>query len=178
MNIPENLAEGLNLAGSGMALVFAALVVFMLILMALQKLFPGEEVETEVLESGAPPELVEEMVQIAETAPVAERAPEPPAVAIEQTGGRIPGSQIAAMAVAIYLAMEQQEQPRPVAVMAAEPTSAATPAPAPSPGTTLYGRSSWGRIGREAMLESQGRRAPAYGNRPQSAFNPRGNERR
>ena len=124
MNIPENLAEGLNLAGTGMGLVFAALVVFMLILMALQKLFPGEEIEEEVSESGAPPELVTEMVQIAETAPVVERAPEPPAPAVEQTGGRIPGSQVAAMAVAIYLAMERQEQPQPVAVVAAEPAVA------------------------------------------------------
>ena len=178
MNVPENLAEGLNLAGTGMALVFAALVVFMLILMALQKLFPGEEMEPEVSESGAPPELVAEVVQVAETAPVVERAPEPPAVVVEQTGGRIPGSQIAAMAVAIYLSMERQEQPQPVAIVAAETAPAVAPAPAPTPGTTLYGRSSWGRIGREAMLESQGRRAPAYGNRPQSPFNPRGSERR
>ena len=178
MNIPENLAEGLNLAGTGMALVFVALVVFMLILMALQKLFPGEEIETEDSESGAPPELVAEMVQVAETAPVVERAPEPPAV--EQAGGRIPGSQIAAMAVAIYLSMERQEQPQPVAVAAAEPVVAQAPAspPIPTPTDTQPNRSSWGRIGREAMLESQGRRAPAYGHRPQSAFNPRGSERR
>ncbi len=177
MNVPENLAEGLNLAGTGMALVFAALVVFMLILMALQKLFPGEEIEEEEFSEAAEPEPVAEVIQVAETAPVVERAPEPPAVAVEQPVGRIPGSQIAAMAVAIYLSMEQQEQSQPFAV-AAEPTPAATPALAPSPATTPYGRSSWGRIGREAMLESQGRRAPAYGNRPQSAFNPRGSERR
>ncbi len=178
MNVPENLAEGLNLAGTGMALVFAALVVFMLILMALQKLFPGEEIEEEEFPEAAEPELVAEVIQVTETAPVVEEAPEPPAVAVEQTVGRIPGSQIAAMAVAIYLAMEQQ--PQPVAVVAAEPVLAQAPSSAspPSPATTPYGRSSWGRIGREAMLESQGRRAPAYGNRPQSAFNPRGSERR
>ena len=180
MNVPENLSEGLNLAGTGMALVFAALVVFMLILIALQKLFPGEEIEEEEFPEAAEPESVAEVIQVAETAPVVERAPEPPAVAVEQPVGRIPGSQIAAMAVAIYLSMEQQERPQPVAVVAAEPVLAQAPSSAspPSPATTPYGRSSWGRIGREAMLESQGRRAPAYGNRPQSAFNPRGSERR
>ena len=140
MNIPENLAEGLNLAGTGMALVFAALVVFMLILMALQRLFPGEEIEPEISELGAPPELVAEMVHIAETAPAIERAPEPPAPAVEQVGGRIPGSQIAAMAVAIYLSMEQQAQPQPVAVAVAEPVLAQSPtsASSPAPATTPY----------------------------------------
>ena len=176
MNVPENLAEGLNLAGTGMALVFAALVVFMLILMALQKLFPGEEIEPEVSEVAAP-EPVAEAIQVAETAPVVEEAPEPPAPAVEQPGGRIPGAQIAAMAVAIYLAMEQQERSQPPAVAVAEQPVAAQP-PASQPAATPYGRSSWGRIGREAMLDSQGRRAPSYGHRPQSPFNPRGSERR
>ena len=178
MNVPENLAEGLNLAGTGMALVFAALVVFMLILMALQKLFPGEEIEPEVSE--ASPEPAAEAIQVAEAAPVVEEAPEPPAPVVEQAGGRIPGSQIAAMAVAIYLSMEQQERPQPAAVAVAEPVAAQTPSsqPAATHATTPYGRSSWGRIGREAMLDSQGRRAPSYGHRPQSPFNPRGSERR
>ena len=172
MNIPENLAEGLNLAGTGMALVFAALVIFMLILIALQKLFPGEEMEPEpempVVEAPEEPQAAE--------IDSGEEAPEPPLIPVVEAPGRIPGSQIAAMAVAIYLAMEREEQPQPVAVAAAEPVSA--PAPAHSPATTQYGHSSWGRIGREAMLDSQGRRAPAYGHRPQSAFNPRGSERR
>ena len=174
MSIPENLAEGLNLAGTGMAVVFAALVVFMLILMALQKLFPGEEMELEVPEP-EPAEVSEAMQVTAVNSD--EEAPEPVAVMDNGAGGRIPGSQIAAMAVAIYLAMEQEEQAQLTAIAVTEPVSATAPVPTPTPAAAPYGRSSWGRIGREALLDTQGRRAPSYGNRPRSAYNPRGSER-
>ena len=172
MNIPENLAEGLNLAGAGMAVVFAALVVFMLILMALQKLFPGEEMEMEVLEAAEASEAPQVAVVNSD-----EEAPEPVAVMDNGAGGRIPGSQIAAMAVALYLAMEQEEQAQPTSIAVTEPVSATAPVPTPTPVAAPHGRSSWGRIGREALLDTQGRRAPSYGNRPQSAYNPRGSER-
>ena len=172
MSIPENLAEGLNLAGTGMAVVFAALVVFMLILMALQKLFPGEEMELEVLEPAEAPEAPQVTVVNSD-----EEAPEPVAVMDNGAGGRIPGSQIAAMAAALYLAMEQEEQAQLTAIAVTEPVSATAPVPTPTPAAAPYGRSSWGRIGREALLDTQGRRAPSYGNRPQSAYNPRGSER-
>ena len=172
MNIPENLAEGLNLAGAGMAVVFAALVVFMLILMALQKLFPGEEMEMEVLEAAEASEAPQVAVVNSD-----EEAPEPVAVIDNGAGGRIPGSQIAAMAVALYLAMEQEEQAQPTAIAVTEPVSATAPVPTLTPAAAPHGRSSWGRIGREAFLDTQGRRAPSYGNRPQSAYNPRGSER-
>ncbi len=172
MNIPENLAEGLNLAGAGMAVVFAALVVFMLILMALQKLFPGEEMEMEVLEAAEASEAPQVAVVNSD-----EEAPEPVAVIDNGAGGRIPGSQIAAMAVALYLAMEQEEQAQLTSIAVAEPVSATAPVPTPTPVAAPHGRSSWGRIGREALLDTQGRRAPSYGNRPQSAYNPRGSER-
>ena len=172
MSIPENLAEGLNLAGTGMAVVFAALVVFMLILMALQKLFPGEEMELEVLEPAEAPEAPQVTVVNSD-----EEAPEPVAVMDNGAGGRIPGSQIAAMAVALYLAMEQEEQAQLTAIAVTEPVSATAPVPIPTPVAAPYGRSSWGRIGREALLDTQGRRAPSYGHRPQSAYNPRGSER-
>ena len=42
--MPVDLGDGLYLALVGMGLVFLSLVAFMLILLALQKLFPGEEV--------------------------------------------------------------------------------------------------------------------------------------
>ncbi len=172
MSIPENLTEGLNLAGTGMAVVFAALVVFMLILMALQKLFPGEEMELEVLEPAKAPEAPQVAVVNSD-----EEAPEPVAVMDSGAGGRIPGSQIAAMAVALYLAMEQEEQAQTTPIAATEPVSATAPFPTPTPVAAPYGRSSWGRIGREALLDTQGRRAPSYGHRSQSAYNPRGSER-
>ena len=189
MTLPENLAEGLNLAGTGMALVFASLVVFMLILVALQKLFPGEELDTET-----PPELIEETIlehqAPAVTPPpaveVAEppATPEPPAPPEIQAPGRIPGAQIAAMAVSIYLAMEREEQTQLVEVLEPEPVlvPAAATAPAPSRSPTALDapqpRSGWGALGRATFLESQGRRAPSYNHRPQSPFNPRGRDAR
>ena len=191
MTLPENLAEGLNLAGTGMAVVLVALVVFMLILMALQKLFPGEELDTET-----PPELIEETIlehqaPVVTPPPVAEVAeppatPEPPAPPEPeiQPPGRIPGAQIAAMAVSIYLAMEREEQAQPVEVLEPHPvlvpTASAAPASAVSP-TALDApqpRSGWGALGRASFLESQGRRAPSYNHRPQSPFNPRGRDTR
>ncbi len=155
-----------------MAVVFAALVVFMLILMALQKLFPGEEMELEVLEPAEATEAPQVAVVNSD-----EEAPEPVAVMDNGVGGRIPGSQIAAMAVALYLAMEQEEQAQLTPIAVTEPVSATAPVPTPTPVAAPHGRSSWGRIGREALLDTQGRRAPSYGNRPQSAYNPRGSER-
>ena len=155
-----------------MAVVFAALVVFMLILMALQKLFPGEEMEMEVLEAAEASEAPQVAVVNSD-----EEAPEPVAVMDNGAGGRIPGSQIAAMAVALYLAMEQEEQGQLTSIAVTEPVSATAPVPTPTPVAAPHGRSSWGRIGREALLDTQGRRAPSYGNRPQSAYNPRGSER-
>ena len=52
--MPEELGDGLYLALVGMGLVFFSLVVFMLILLALQRLFPGEEV-AEVVEEDYDP---------------------------------------------------------------------------------------------------------------------------
>ena len=186
MTLPENFAEGLNLAGTGMALVFVALVVFMLILMTLNKLFPGEELE---LEPHAPEPAAETSSerQVAEAAPVP--APvveiaEPPA---PQPAGRIPGAQIAAMAVSIYLAMEREEQAyQPVEAVAPEPALVSASVTAPAPESTSspsafdasQPRSGWGAQGRAAFRESQGRRAPSYNHRPQSPFNPRGRDNR
>ena len=173
MSIPENLAEGLNLAGTGMAVVFVALVVFMLILMALQKLFPGEEMELEVLEPAEAPEAPQVTVVNSD-----EEAPEPVAVMDNGAGGRIPGSQIAAMAVASLPGNGAGRAGSvTTAIAVTKPVSATAPVPTPTPAAAPYGRSSWGRIGREALLDTQGRRAPSYGNRPQSAYNPRGSER-
>lgn len=43
----EEMNQGIRLAALGMGLVFCALLAFMLILFALQKLFPGEELPSE-----------------------------------------------------------------------------------------------------------------------------------
>ena len=73
----EELREGLYLAATGMGLVFLSLLAFMLILIALGKLFPGEEVEevdaaVETLEAAA-----QEPAQETQPAPV-ELAPAAP----------------------------------------------------------------------------------------------------
>lgn len=181
MTLPESFYEGLNLAGTGMALVFVTLVVFMLILMALNRLFPGDELELEPPAS-TPVAETSSGQQAAAVATVAE-VEEPPAPPELQPAGVIPGSQIAAMAVAIYLAMEREEQSyRPVEWSEPEVAlvSASTPAPeqGAAPDDTLQPRSGWGASGRAAFRETQGRRAPSYNHRPQSPFNPRGKDKR
>ncbi len=51
------LMEGLRLAGVGMGLVFATLIALMVILFALGKMFPGEEVEQDTTaDAPAPPQ--------------------------------------------------------------------------------------------------------------------------
>lgn len=181
MTLPESFYEGLNLAGTGMALVFATLVVFMLILMALNRLFPGDELELEPPASTTAAETATEQ-QADAVAPEVE-VTEPPAPPELQPVGVIPGPQIAAMAVAIYIAMEQGEQAYPP-VEWSEPevalVSASAPAPeqGAAPDDTPQPRSGWGASGRAAFRETQGRRAPSYNHRPQSPFNPRGKDKR
>ena len=177
MTVPENMAEGLTLAGSGMALVFVALIVFMIILMGLQKLFPGEEMVMEMPEPEEPVEAAEPLQAVAEPAEAAP-APEPIPIAGSLDDGRISGAQIAAMAVAIYLEMEREDQARIAVAESPEPAlvSAAAPDPDPDPAPAPQVRSGWGALGRATFLESQGRRAPSYNHRPQSPFNPRGRD--
>ena len=115
----EELREGLYLAATGMGLVFLSLLAFMLILIALAKLFPAEEVEevdaaVETLEAAVQEPAQEAQpapVELAPAAPPEQAAPLPepaaPAPAPPQAG--VSGAKIAAMAVAMYLAMEQEE---------------------------------------------------------------------
>ena len=175
------LMEGLRLAGVGMGLVFATLVALMVILFALGKLFPGEEVEQEAEDASATTEAAATTTAAAPSttvaaapaapvdlsprtdappAPAAVPAPQPP-VAPAQSRDGVTGERIAALAVSVYLAMEQEEAERAAAAAA----SAAVPQPAQH-------SSSWGSLGRAALWRSQGRRPPAYGHRPHSAYNP------
>ena len=115
------LTEGLRLAGSGMGLVFATLVVLMLILYALGKLFPDESpeepagepaAEQEVTPAAATleepaPEAIEPPPFEAQPAPVLAATPEPQPAAAPAARQGVPGAKVAALAVAVYLAMEQ-----------------------------------------------------------------------
>ena len=166
----EELREGLYLAATGMGLVFLSLLAFMLILIALGKLFPGEEVEevdaaVETLEAAvqeAAQEAQPAPVELAPAAPPEQAAPLPeqaaPAPAPPQGG--VSGAKIAAMAVAMYLAMEQEE------------VAAAVPVVAPLILDLSRTPSEWGSQGRASLWQSQGRRPQAYGQRSYGAYSP------
>ena len=168
--------EGLRLAGAGMGLVFATLVSLMVILFALGRLFPGEESEeaVEVPDTHAPAAQDEAAAPIAETPTLSEApeapatepapAPQPAAIAAPARDG-VPGSKVAALAVAVYLAMEQEEAERAGAMLARSTATATHVDTQPSQLT-----SNWSSLGRAAMWRSQGRRPSAYGHRAHSAY--------
>ena len=162
--MPENLGEGLYLALVGMGLVFLSLVFFMLILLALQKLFPGEEVAEDIeTEEDTVARTIREMEadeepEIEELAPP--RLQEPTEAPSDPTNGRLAGAKIAAIAVAMYLAMEQEGD-------------VAQPPVVPSAWTPSLDHSGWSILGRTSLWGSQGRRPQAYDQKSQSAYPPR-----
>ncbi|MDE2941243.1 MAG: hypothetical protein OXP10_02705, partial [Chloroflexota bacterium] len=169
-------AEGLRLAGAGMGLVFATLVALMVILFALGRFFPGEEAEeaVEVPDTHAPAAQDEAAAPVAEPpAPIEAAAapatgsapvPQPDAIAAPARDG-VPGSKVAALAVAVYLAMEQEEAERAGASPTPSVAAASQADTQPSQPT-----SNWGILGRAALWQSQGRRPSAYGHRAHSAY--------
>ena len=154
--MPEELGKGLYLAGAGMGLVFLALLAFFLIILALRKLFPGDEPapEGQEVSQGQPEQ--EAIPAVATEVPVMAPAPQPTAA--------IAGPRVAAMAVALYLAIEQEEQLRqPLEAMASVPAQASPP----------QRSSTWSAYGRESLMASHGRRPPAYGQRSQTPYTRR-----
>jgi Na+-transporting methylmalonyl-CoA/oxaloacetate decarboxylase gamma subunit len=152
----EDMGEGLYLAAAGMGIVFLTLLVFMMILFALRKLFPGEEVPEDTAEDAAEVRVIQEAQRVMST------TQEPSAAgAIASAGstvaGRIAGSRIAAMAVAMYLAMEQEEMAATILV-----SNTAVGA--------SWNRSNWTTQGRDSFRQSQGHRPQAYGQKSHSAF--------
>ena len=167
----EELGEGFYLAAVGMGLVFLTLLIFMLILFALRKLFPGEEVAEDVETDEAPTEVgvIMEEQQVS-VQPVMATTQEPSATVVTPSAGsiagdRIPGGKIAAMAVAMYLAMEQEE------------SAANTPVPTAAVGTS-HVRSNWTTRGRDALRQSQGHRPQPYGQKSHSAYSPKTGSRK
>jgi len=157
----EELREGLDLAVVGMVLVFLTLVIFMLILFALRKLFPGEEVVEDVETDEVTAKIgVTEDAQQVSVQPIMATTQEPPATVVAASGGSMSGGKIAVMAVAIYLAMEQEES------AANTPVSTATVG-------TFQSRSGWSNLGRSSLWESQGRRPQAYGEKSHSEYSPK-----
>ena len=173
--MPEDLGDGLYLTLVGMGLVFLSLVVFMLTLLALQRLFPSEEV-AEVIETDEDPVAA----AITDYDPVAAaireaEADEDPAIEEQAparlqehtealgspTNGRISGAKVAAIAVATYLAMEQEER------------GVAQPPVVPSAWAPNQDHSGWSILGRASLWGNQGRRPQSYDQRSQSAYPPR-----
>ena len=150
--MPKDLGEGLYLTAVGMGVVFFSLIILMLILIVLKKLFPGEEVAESAETEEAPAAIGMEVARHATGGPLA--ASEGP------TEGGVLGTQVAAMAVAKYLAMEQQGQVEQAPVM----DRAATLSQEDSRGSTSGRDSAWG---------NQGRRPPPYGQKTQSAYQPK-----
>lgn len=161
--MPEDLGEGLYLAATGMGLVFLTLVIFLLILLALRSLFPGEEVaeSVETDEAQAEAGVVEEAQQVS-SEPVLAIQQQPSAAAVATPAGSVSGAKIAAMAVAMYLSMEQEEGAAntPVATTAGQPPQ---------------NPSGWGIQGRASLWQSQGGRPQPYDQKSHSAY-PKGNK--
>lgn len=133
--MPEELGKGLYLAGVGMGLVFAALVVFMVVLFVLKRVFPGEDVPETTLPSVEASGVVEQAL-----------APEMAASPATLEYVSIPGARIAVAAVGAYMAMEygfDPADPGPVLLTGQEQSS---------------GRSAWAQGGRVSLVESQGHR--------------------
>ncbi|MDP6493836.1 MAG: OadG family protein [Dehalococcoidia bacterium] len=157
----EELVEGLYLAAVGMGLVFLTLVAFMLILFALQKLFPGEEVVDDTSADKASVEVrVTDGAQQASAQPSSSIAQEPSVTVIAPSGDSMIGEKIAAMTAATYLAMEQEDNSVGTSVVAA------TPRPS-------QGASDWVSQSRALGWQSQGQRPQPYGQKSHSAYPPR-----
>ena len=92
----DNINEGIYISGIGMGLVFLTLVVFMIILLVLNKIFPGEEIADEVDSKSA------DVMESAETFNRIDMNYSVPA-------DKGLGSRIAAIAVGMYLTMEEDK---------------------------------------------------------------------
>ena len=92
----DNINEGIYVDGVGMGLVFLTLVVFMIILLVLNKIFPGEEIAGEVDSKSA------NVVESAETVNDIDMNYSGPL-------DKGLGSRIAAMAVSLYLTTEEDK---------------------------------------------------------------------
>ena len=161
IGLPKDLGEGLYIAATGMGLVFLTLIALMVILFALKKLFPAEEIEATYPAQERPTSI--EVPQQAEVAQIPVATPELSPIVVPAENG-VPGAKIAAIAVAMYLAMEQEEQ-------AAMPTATAAAKPQPeAPRERSDG-------GTAPTWENQGHRPQPYGQRTQSPYTPRNRQR-
>jgi hypothetical protein len=135
----------------------------MLILFALGKLFPGEEVGEDVETNGIADgvSVTDQAGQLsAQSGFAAVVAQQPSAVSVGSGDGRIPGAKIAAIAVSMYLATEQEER--------------VLRAPAPAATMNLSDATSvWATLGRNSLMENQGRRPQSYNQKSHSAYSPR-----
>lgn len=149
--MPESLGDGLYLTAVGMGVVFFCLAALMLVLLALQKLFPGEEVAESSEMEAAPSAVVTAVAQQSREALASVGLKEQAATHEIPTEGMAARAKVAAMAVATYLAAEQQ----------AEQAAAVDHANSP-----FQESRDWKTLGRDLSWENQGRRPPPYGRKP------------
>ena len=147
-------------------MVFLALLAFLLIMVALQRLFPDEGAPSGESGFGGVDAAVGEDA-ITEPA-------EPTQPAAVHSTGVLPGAQIAAMAVALYLSTEQEESGERSNEQGGCEVAVTTSASVPLPPTAV---SNWTVRGRTALMESQSRRPPPYGQKLHSAYSQRDDSR-
>lgn len=163
--MPESLGEGLYLALIGMGLVFIALVVFMLILLALQKLFPNEEVTNGDFTYGDQGKVLTALKNVDAT-----KIDEPAREELGQTSleSNVPpnqsalGPRVAALAAALYITLENGP----------DSTKPSGTTVNPSAISRIY--NGWSVLGRASLWSTQGHRPESYGQRTQSPYTPRG----
>ena len=143
-----------------MGLVFVALLAFLLIMLLLQKLFPDEEVQPDEVGDGGG-------FATGEVASVGQ------AVEVQTLDG-LAGAQIAAMAVALYMSMEDEESGEHSDRQEGEDVAVTAPAAAP---TEPPAASNWTLRGRTALMESQSRRPPPFGQKLHSGYSQRDESR-
>ena len=146
--MPADLREGLYLTGVGMGVVFFALSGLLLVVVALQRLFPGKETPPSSQGGEAPGQELEAREKHTPT-----ELPQPLQATSSQSYGGETGAQIAAIAAAAYLSMEQEGQPETARREVPKP-------PVSQPSST------WGTRARMTLMESQSRRPPPYGRKP------------
>ena len=142
----DNLAEGVYLSGIGMGLVFLTLVAFMLILLLLKRIFPGDDMaEDEDTNNSEQDVILDGNLNFDGTNMNAQ----------QNQGSQGLGAKIAAIAVSLYLATEKDET---LSISAEN-----------------FGRQSkWNKSGRESFWDSQGGRSEPYGRRTYTPYDNRG----
>ena len=142
----DNLTEGIYLSGIGMGLVFLTLIAFMLILLLLKWVFPGEDIDTDEETNDSE----KDMISLGNLS----MADADMNIQQNQDSQGL-GSKIAAMAVSLYLATEKD------GTLSMSPENSGV-------------HSKWNKSNRESFWDSQGGKSSPYGKRIYTPYDNRG----